>query len=614
MNSPLPLPTATKSATASDAFRHDSTATPADDGAFSAVLNGLAGQHDTLRKGEKSHPVSVEKHETAKQAEQRSSRRTVTYEVPEREPGQASAAVDDDIHDRKSADKSDDSGTPAGGVPQTPSTDGQATAPTDPAALITSILNGERSAQDSTKSDRRAIPSEPPLAGLSHRAASTGSARTSTVASAQKPAAAQESSIASGEVSDVVDTMAAAAPSADNAGAEPLPGAEPKPLAIVAVVSRETHFAPIAPGLAAHRQASTAAPQQSDPVRHPIASASKPAQEIELSAEQANAQTQASRPQTETQPNLPQAKTAQTQAHAQQRTNAQRQPNVPQRANAQQPYASPSSAASAVPAPEPTAETRATLTSEAVVTPLREDGSETPARTHAQRTDAGPRASEASLDARVGGSRSSARREHERTAAAGDDKAAIPVSEHAAGQAGATTLAATSSSAVPGLPAATLQQLADTVAAESSRLATAPQGTSLSGSSAGPVRFLEIQLHPADLGVVTVRLRFSNGEIGISMRASKPETARLLDQDRASLDQALTTAGCKSSDLTVITGAQPAVSPLGAEARTVSHAARGREEQQAGSQSDDSATGQDQQRKNDREDAPGRRRGGGNRF
>lgn len=67
----------------------------------------------------------------------------------------------------------------------------------------------------------------------------------------------------------------------------------------------------------------------------------------------------------------------------------------------------------------------------------------------------------------------------------------------------------------------------------------------------GPVRVLEIQLRPLDLGLVTVRLRTGRNGLEIHVHAARAETARLLEQDRASLIATLADADAGPLDLTI---------------------------------------------------------------
>ncbi|MBB5751011.1 flagellar hook-length control protein FliK [Prosthecomicrobium pneumaticum] len=108
-------------------------------------------------------------------------------------------------------------------------------------------------------------------------------------------------------------------------------------------------------------------------------------------------------------------------------------------------------------------------------------------------------------------------------------------------------------------------QIADRIAralAASPAAEAAGQGAA---GAPGPVRILEIALHPTTLGVVTVRLRSGRNGVEISVHAARPETARLLAEGRAALVTSLVDAGCAPSDL-VITGNGPVAGLTGHDA------------------------------------------------
>lgn len=74
-----------------------------------------------------------------------------------------------------------------------------------------------------------------------------------------------------------------------------------------------------------------------------------------------------------------------------------------------------------------------------------------------------------------------------------------------------------------------------TVIAEAVRIGSAAPNGPETAAARGPVRVLEIQLHPLELGLVTVRLRTGRNGLEIQVNAARAETARLLEQDRALL-------------------------------------------------------------------------------
>lgn len=96
-------------------------------------------------------------------------------------------------------------------------------------------------------------------------------------------------------------------------------------------------------------------------------------------------------------------------------------------------------------------------------------------------------------------------------------------------------------------------QLADTVremkaAAEAVRTSA---GTAADTSTAGPVRVLSIDLHPAELGSVSVRMSMHGEVLGVQIEAERPETARMLQSDASALSDMLRTAGVQVDGITV---------------------------------------------------------------
>ena len=109
----------------------------------------------------------------------------------------------------------------------------------------------------------------------------------------------------------------------------------------------------------------------------------------------------------------------------------------------------------------------------------------------------------------------------------------------------------------PSLPAATLRQIATAVAAEAPAAATSAQGAT-HGLAEGPLRLLTLQLRPADLGAVVVRMRLQNGRLEMSLQASREETADLLRKDGELLSELLRNAGYQPDIVTIQAGAADA--------------------------------------------------------
>lgn len=118
-----------------------------------------------------------------------------------------------------------------------------------------------------------------------------------------------------------------------------------------------------------------------------------------------------------------------------------------------------------------------------------------------------------------------------------------------------TAAIAPSGVATQNLP--TLRQIGDAIAAEANSMSPPQQGVASANSAtaqslAGPVRLLQIQLKPDDLGTVNVRMRLSGNGLEIQLRASNPETARMLERDRDALANLLTASGIAADSITIV--------------------------------------------------------------
>lgn len=94
------------------------------------------------------------------------------------------------------------------------------------------------------------------------------------------------------------------------------------------------------------------------------------------------------------------------------------------------------------------------------------------------------------------------------------------------------------------LPFTSLAQVSEAITQEAARLQS---GLSSEGDAnpavAGPVRVLEMELSPETLGRVVIRMRLTGSGLDVKIRASSPETARMLEQDRDHLARLLETRG-----------------------------------------------------------------------
>ncbi len=125
------------------------------------------------------------------------------------------------------------------------------------------------------------------------------------------------------------------------------------------------------------------------------------------------------------------------------------------------------------------------------------------------------------------------------------------------------------------LPLATLRQIADAVATgaaslpdpTSVRAGAVAAAWSAAAQADGPVRLLTLQLRPAELGQVMVRMRLQDGRLEMDLRAEREETADLLRRDGGLLSALVREAGYQPDLVTVQAGrlpGQPDALPQGA--------------------------------------------------
>ena len=86
--------------------------------------------------------------------------------------------------------------------------------------------------------------------------------------------------------------------------------------------------------------------------------------------------------------------------------------------------------------------------------------------------------------------------------------------------------------------AETLASQATGFVSQAAASASAPAGTaSVAGSQ--PVKELEIQLDPADLGAMSVKMRLTDGKLSVVVEVSKPSTLKAVESDRDVIAQRL---------------------------------------------------------------------------
>jgi chemotaxis protein MotD len=133
--------------------------------------------------------------------------------------------------------------------------------------------------------------------------------------------------------------------------------------------------------------------------------------------------------------------------------------------------------------------------------------------------------------------------------------AAVTAGPIATASVGAASIAA--GSAVAAVGPLTVDQLPDLIANQAATLA----GSASTAASAGaamanlnPVKELKVQLNPADLGSLTVKMRLANGNLAVAIETAKDSTAKLIEGERnaiaerlASVDQPVATVTVQAS-------------------------------------------------------------------
>jgi chemotaxis protein MotD len=121
------------------------------------------------------------------------------------------------------------------------------------------------------------------------------------------------------------------------------------------------------------------------------------------------------------------------------------------------------------------------------------------------------------------------------------------------------------------------------------------------GDAPGPVRTLHIQLQPADLGTLTVKLSLRDQMLDIKLEAAEHRTARILEADREKLTEILRSAGYALDGVTVqISSPEKPVQTLNAMTGQGGNGqANAGSQSQAGGAQSDAQRGQGSQRGND---------------
>lgn len=129
----------------------------------------------------------------------------------------------------------------------------------------------------------------------------------------------------------------------------------------------------------------------------------------------------------------------------------------------------------------------------------------------------------------------------------------------------------------PSLPPAMLQRIASAVTAEAQQMRVEASNhaqqvnnahflTSAKASESA-VRLLNIQLHPADLGLITVKMRLSGDSLEMQIQVSSEETAQLLRNDAEKLSGLLKGSGYRPDMVTIQNGPTASAQPDGSQSQ-----------------------------------------------
>ena len=66
-----------------------------------------------------------------------------------------------------------------------------------------------------------------------------------------------------------------------------------------------------------------------------------------------------------------------------------------------------------------------------------------------------------------------------------------------------------------------------------------------------PVKELDVQLNPASLGALTIEMRLSNGNLSVTIKADKPDTLKLIENESGAISDKLKSLNFSVESLTV---------------------------------------------------------------
>lgn len=151
----------------------------------------------------------------------------------------------------------------------------------------------------------------------------------------------------------------------------------------------------------------------------------------------------------------------------------------------------------------------------------------------------------------------------------------------------------------PTMPQSPAMQIADRItgeiygasATEVTTAASSPHASHDAQGSGSTVKVLQLRLDPPELGALTVRMSLKQDVLALQVEATRPETASLIERDRDALVGLLRTAGYSVDGLTVHMTPATHNSALGGNLGG-NLAAAGQQQQFAGQQAGEGASGQ----------------------
>ncbi len=179
-------------------------------------------------------------------------------------------------------------------------------------------------------------------------------------------------------------------------------------------------------------------------------------------------------------------------------------------------------------------------------------------------------------------------------AGSGSAGAQAPTDAAAAIQGGTSGVVDASIASLLGGTAApvSLDQLGDVIANAAGDLN--PQSSAAAGATAArtaPIKELDVQLNPANLGSLTIEMRLSDGKLAVTIKAEKSDTLKLIDSERGSISDKLASLNFSVESVTVKGADAPAANAAGTDPSNSGMASNGGAQGQSGQTGDGAQSG-----------------------